>query len=101
MAEGRWLDREKIAKLRMRVVATNADETEAAMVRGWNEAIEKIVEELDGQTFPMNDRVGRWEIFSDGYYPYCSACHYEPPMGQRLTKFCPECGARMSGAEKG
>lgn len=100
MAEGRWIDREKIAKLQMRVVDANADELDRAMVRGWNEAIEKIVEDLDGKTLQTVDRVGRWEISSDGYYPYCSACHYEPPIGKRLTKYCPECGAMMAGSEE-
>lgn len=98
MAEGRWLDREQIAKLQMRMVDADADELDRAMVRGWNKAIEKIVEDLDGQTLPTVDRVRRWEICSDGYYPYCSGCHYEPPWGEPLTKFCPECGARMVGS---
>ena len=41
----------------------------------------------------------RWEICSDGYYPYCSACKSEPPSG-KMTKFCPECGADMRGGRK-
>ena len=36
---------------------------------------------------------GRWIICSDGYYPYCSACFSEPKGG--MSKFCPNCGAKM------
>ena len=36
----------------------------------------------------------KWEINSDGYYPYCSHCKNEPENG-KMTKWCPECGARM------
>ena len=35
----------------------------------------------------------KWEISSDGYYPYCSRC-FGRPNGE-LTKYCPDCGARM------
>ena len=37
---------------------------------------------------------GRWLINSDGYYPYCSQCKYEP---KEMTRYCPNCGAEMSG----
>lgn len=36
----------------------------------------------------------RWEICSDGYYPYCSNCK-EEPQGRVMTDFCPNCGADM------
>ena len=36
----------------------------------------------------------RWEICSDGYYPYCSNCKNEP-QGRVMTDFCPYCGADM------
>lgn len=36
----------------------------------------------------------KWEICSDGYYPYCSNCKSEPP-GLKMTHFCPNCGAYM------
>ncbi len=39
---------------------------------------------------------GEWKINSDGYYPYCSECGKEPESG-KMTKFCPNCGARMDG----
>lgn len=36
----------------------------------------------------------KWEINSDGYYPYCSNCKTEPKNGV-MSKYCPECGAKM------
>ncbi len=36
----------------------------------------------------------KWEICSDGYYPYCLSCKKEPP-GREMTRYCPNCGARM------
>lgn len=36
----------------------------------------------------------RWEICSDGYYPYCPKCMKEPPSGI-MTNYCPNCGERM------
>lgn len=37
----------------------------------------------------------KWEISSDGYYPYCSRCFGR--LNGELTKYCPECGTRMDG----
>lgn len=37
---------------------------------------------------------GKWEICSDGYYPYCSNCNNEPESG-KMTNFCPNYGADM------
>lgn len=39
-------------------------------------------------------KTGKWFINSDGYYPYCSQCKYEP---KEMTRYCPNCGAEMSG----
>ena len=36
----------------------------------------------------------KWEICCDGYYPYCKRCRNEP-QGRVMTKFCPNCGAKM------
>ena len=46
---------------------------------------------------------GEWKINSDGYYPYCSVCGTAADqLIKHLTKYCPECGARMDGgAENG
>ena len=38
----------------------------------------------------------KWEICSDGYYPYCSNCK-EEPQGKVMTDYCPNCGAYMKG----
>jgi hypothetical protein len=42
---------------------------------------------------------GNWEINCDGYYPYCSNCMTEPKSGV-MSKYCPECGAKMDGGAK-
>lgn len=39
-------------------------------------------------------RKSKWEISSDGYYPYCKECGYAPP-GRNMTKYCPGCGTLM------
>ena len=41
---------------------------------------------------------GEWKINSDGYYPYCSVCGtVADQLTKHLTKYCPNCGARMDG----
>ena len=40
----------------------------------------------------------KWEISSDGYYPYCKKCNARPENG-KMTKYCPSCGAKMCGNE--
>lgn len=39
-------------------------------------------------------KYGKWKFNCDGYYPYCSECNNEPDGG-KLTKYCPNCGAKM------
>ena len=41
-------------------------------------------------------KIGRWIICSDGYYPYCSTCKNEP-KSRAMTDYCPNCGAFMKG----
>lgn len=46
---------------------------------------------------------GEWILSSDGYYPFCSNCRYEPPFvgGKDMrTPYCPNCGAKMDGGRK-
>lgn len=43
---------------------------------------------------------GWWIINPDGCYPYCSECKGEPKHGE-MTKYCPNCGAKMNGKEQG
>ena len=40
----------------------------------------------------------KWEISSDGYYPYCTHCKTEPEKDV-MSKYCPECGAKMDKKE--
>lgn len=42
-------------------------------------------------------KIGEWRINSDGYYPYCSECK-EEPKNREMTKYCPNCGAKMGSA---
>lgn len=46
-----------------------------------------------------------WEIDSDGYYPYCSECRYEPERPvislDNRTPYCPNCGAEMRKEDEG
>ena len=46
----------------------------------------------------MSDKISRWEISSNGYYPYCKRCGVEPPV-RILTPYCPNCGAKMENAK--
>lgn len=41
----------------------------------------------------------KWEICSDGYYPYCSRCFHEPPS-REMSDYCPYCGADMTKSIK-
>lgn len=47
-------------------------------------------------TVEPEQKIGHWVICSDGYYPYCSECKHEPKSGI-MTKYCPDCGAKMEG----
>ena len=40
----------------------------------------------------------KWEISSDGYYPYCKNC-FKEPQGRVMTDYCPNCGAKMDSNE--
>ena len=63
---------------------------------GWDEAINAAYESIRSE--PAADVApvihSKWEICCDGYYPYCLNCKAEPP-GREMTKYCPNCGAKM------
>ena len=57
------------------------------------------ITELEEELITKTKR-GIWKINSDGYYPYCSECGYEPPYvsGKDMrTLYCSNCGAEMEG----
>ena len=65
---------------------------------GFDKAVEMIrdrIEQLDvAETNDyLKDNSAHWIISSDGYYPYCSACGYQPEG--KPTKFCAGCGKIM------
>jgi hypothetical protein len=43
---------------------------------------------------PVTEQVqeARWQVSSDGYYPYCPICGAQP---DKKTRFCAECGAKL------
>lgn len=43
---------------------------------------------------PLHPDTPKWQICSDGYYPYCPICNEEPPSGN-MTRYCPNCGTRL------
>ncbi len=94
-------------KLTQKQAAISIGITEAAMsryLRGLREPkinvlvslaqfLEVSVDYLVGLSDTQNP-IAHWVIVSDGWYPVCSACWQEPP-GRQMTKYCPNCGAKM------
>jgi len=69
----------------------------------WELNLFEIQEAIDAM--PVADvqpvKHGEWKINSDGYYPYCSVCGTAADqLTKHLTKYCPNCGARMDGDAK-
>ena len=65
----------------------------ASMRGGLHKAL-KCLEKCQSYV-PMTEyKYSKWLINSDGYYPYCSLCKGEPQNGV-MTKYCPNCGAKM------
>lgn len=61
-----------------------------------------LKEVLDARSTIEEDSLikrGHWIISSDGYYLYCSECN-EEPQGREMTKWCPNCGAKMDRDNK-
>lgn len=52
------------------------------------EAMETVQKWSDENSEPL----AKWEINSDGYYPYCSDCGFEP---KKISLYCPNCGKKM------
>lgn len=69
-------------------------------IDGFSDGISAAIKELEA--FPTADVApvvhSKWEICCDGYYPYCKRCRNEP-QGRVMTKFCPNCGAKMENEE--
>lgn len=61
--------------------------------------IAKIIKGMEAKAIKKDKtdnkvKQGKWIINSDGYYPYCSCCK-EEPESKVMTKYCPNCGAKM------
>jgi NADH pyrophosphatase NudC (nudix superfamily) len=76
--------------------ADKADVERISCFYGAECRIEDVKEWLDEQpTADVAEVIhAKWIINSDGYYPYCSNCKEIPEYGV-MSKYCPECGAKM------
>ena len=81
-------------------------EIEYSSNRGYDEKYEKalndaidIIHTLNTETAEKKSKKVKhgkwiWDINSKGYYQYCSCCKEKPQSGV-ITKYCPNCGAKM------
>lgn len=53
-----------------------------------------FIDAVEGSPTINLEKHAKWLINPDGYYPYCSNCREETYV-RKMTKYCPECGARM------
>lgn len=93
----RLIDADALAKLKFHgypdIEITPSDVNAEAYKRGWNDAIDAIIDEA-----PTIDAVkhGVWEIYVismfDGEGCRCSECGFE---GVPYWDFCPNCGAKI------
>ena len=71
------------------------DATEQSYKNGYREGYKDGYK--DGKEESTGEAV--WIIDPDGYYPYCSHCHYEPERylfnKDNRTPCCPNCGFKM------
>lgn len=65
----------------------------------YSEGVEKECETFRNSADVAEIIHAKWEIISDGYYPCCSHCKNEPENGV-MSKYCPECGAKMATAKR-
>ena len=98
MAE--YIERKKVLKILedMRMDYENSDDPIHTLCEDYADALETAENKLNmliaADVRP--ERHGEWKINPDGYYPYCSECGKEPKNGV-MSKFCPNCGAKMDG----
>ena len=64
--------------------------------KGYDSGIDAAISALQCAPTMGEEQVrhGKWKICCDGYYPYCSVCK-EEPIGRKMSKYCPNCGAKM------
>ena len=60
----------------------------ASVMKDPQRAIDIVQKWSDENSGPL----AKWEINSDGYYPYCSDCGFEP---EKISLYCPNCGKKM------
>ena len=67
---------------------------------GWNDAIDAICE--NEPSIDIEPKRGEWKISNlpKGEMKYCSECGFGQYIkDERMYNFCPNCGARMKGAD--
>lgn len=47
---------------------------------------------------PAEEKTAHWDINCDGYYPFCSHCG---EAAQHMSRFCPNCGYRLTTRKHG
>ena len=87
--------REELKKIQIKNNFT--DEQMISYRVGFMDAISQYEQRITSNISTV--RHGKWEICSDGYYPYCSVCKSEP-KSKEMTDYCPHCGAYMKGDKK-
>ena len=57
--------------------------------------VRKAIDRASGIGYKLDSEPEmRWQINSDGYYPYCPKCGEEPKSGE-MTDRCPNCGVKL------
>lgn len=65
--------------------------------RIYNAAVDVATEAIQAAAMAQKAIAGqesgkRWQVSSDGYYPYCPICGAQP---DKMTRYCAECGAKL------
>lgn len=90
-AKGGVISAEKLK--RMKFVVIKGDKTEEAYRKGWNGAIECVIDNVT----PSAEAVqGEWIDTGNWMGIECSRCKCH---SRYVTPFCPQCGARMKGGD--